>query len=81
MVVKNSEMVKDYSKMKNPRLDLLVEFDDRTTVDLEMQLRQTKDNLPIRFSYYLARLHGSQELVLITKLIANTVFKLNCTHN
>ena len=48
--------------VKNPRLDLLVEFDDRTMVDLEMQLRQTKDNLPIRFSYYLARLHGSQEL-------------------
>ena len=62
VVVKNSEMVKDFSKMKNLRLDLLVEFDDRTTVDLEMQLRQTKDNLPIRFSYYLARLHGSQEL-------------------
>ena len=40
----------------------MVEFDDRTTVDLEMQLRQTKDKLPIRFSYYLARLHGSQEL-------------------
>ena len=32
------------------------------TVQKEMQLRQTKDNLPIRFSYYLARLHGSQEL-------------------
>ena len=62
VVVKNSEMVKDYSKMKSPRLDLLVEFDDQTTVDLEMQLRQTKDNLLIRFSYYLARLHGSQEL-------------------
>ena len=62
MVVKNSEMVKDFSKMKNPRLDLLVEFDDRTMVDLEMQLRQTQDHLPIRFSYYLARLHGSQEL-------------------
>mgnify|MGYP000084338367 CR=1 FL=1 len=62
VVVKNSEMVKDYSKMKSPRLDLLVEFDDQTTVDLQMQLRQTKDNLPIRFSYYLARLHGSQEL-------------------
>ena len=62
VVVKNSEMVKDYSKMKNPRLDLLVEFDDRTMVDLEMQLRQTQDYLPIRFSYYLARLHGSQEL-------------------
>ena len=62
VIVKNSEMVKDFSKMKNPRLDLLVEFDDCTTVDLEMQLRQTKDNLPIRFSYYLARLHGSQQL-------------------
>ena len=44
--------------VKNPRLDLLVEFDDRTMVDLEMQLRQTKDHLPIRFSYYLTRLHG-----------------------
>ena len=62
VVVKNSEIVKDYSKMKSPRLELLVEFDDRTMVDLEMQLRQTKDNLPIRFSYYLARLHGSQQL-------------------
>ena len=62
VVVKNAEIVKDFSKMKRPRLDLLVEFDDRTMVDLEMQLRQTKDNLPIRFSYYLARLHGSQEL-------------------
>ena len=62
VVVKNSEMVKDYSKMKNPRLDLLVEFDDKTTVDLEMQLRQTKDNLLNRFNYYLARLHGSQDM-------------------
>ena len=29
VVVKNSEMVKDYSKMKSSRLDLLVEFNDR----------------------------------------------------
>ena len=62
VVVKNSEMVKDFSKMKSPRLDLLVDFGDCTTVDLEIQLRQTKDNLPIRFSYYLARLHGLQQL-------------------
>ena len=62
VVVKNSEMVKDYTKMKSPRLDLLVEFDDKTTVDLEMQLRQTKDNLLDRFNYYLARLHGSQDM-------------------
>ena len=62
VIVKNSEMVKDYSKMKNPRLDLLVEFDDQTMVDLEMQLRQTKDNLMNRFPYYSARLHGSQDM-------------------
>ena len=62
VVVKNSEMVKDYTKMKSPRLDLLVEFDDKTTVDLEMQLRQTKDNLLNRFNYCLARLHGSQDM-------------------
>ena len=62
VVVKNSEIVKDYTKMKSPRLDLLVEFDDRTTVDLEMHLRQTKDNLMNRFNYYLARLHGSQDM-------------------
>ena len=62
VVVKNSEMVKDYSKMKSSRLDLLVEFDDQTTVDLEMQLRQTKDNMMNRFPYYSARLHGSQDM-------------------
>ena len=62
VVVKNSEMVKDYSKMKSSRLDLLVEFNDKTTIDLEMQLRQTKDNLMNRFSYYLARLHGSHDM-------------------
>ena len=61
-VIKNSEMVKDYSKMKSPCLDLLFEFDDRTMVDLEMQLRQMKDNLFNRLNYYLARLHGSQQL-------------------
>ena len=55
-------MVKDYTKMKSSRLDLLVEFDDKTTVDLEMQLRQTKDNLMNRFNYYLARLHSSQDM-------------------
>ena len=62
VVVKNSEIVKDYSKMKSPRLDLLVEFDDQTTVDLEMQLRQTKDNMMNRFPYYSARFHDSQDM-------------------
>ena len=62
VVVKYSEMVLDYTKMKSPRLDLLVEFDDQTSVDLEMQLRQTKDNMMNRFPYYSARLHGSQDM-------------------
>ena len=31
-------------------------------VDLEMQLRQTKDNMMNRFPYYSARLHGSQDM-------------------
>ena len=86
VVVKNSEIVKDYSKMKSPRLDLLVEFDDRTVVDLEMQLRQTKDNLPIRFSYYLARLHGSQQLEgkyykQLKETIALVFFNVNLIEN
>ena len=62
VIVKNSELVKNVSDMKSPRLDLLVEFDDKNQVDLEMQLKQTKDDLPARFGYYLARLHGSQEI-------------------
>jgi len=62
VVVKNSEMVKDYSKMKSLRLDLLVEFDDQTTVDLEMQLRQTKDNMMNRFPYYWFTRHGRKKL-------------------
>ena len=44
VVVKNSEIVKDFSKMKSPRLDLLVEFDDQTTVDLEMHSILLKSN-------------------------------------
>ena len=62
VIVKNSELVKNIGNMKSPRLDLLVEFDDKNQVDLEMQLKQTKDDLPARFGYYLARLHGSQDI-------------------
>ena len=86
VVVKNSELVKDYSKMKTPRLDLLVEFDDQTMVDLEMQLRQTKDNLPNRFNYYLARLHGSQNMEgksysKLKETIVLVFFNLNLIEN
>lgn len=60
--VKNSELFKYVEDMKNPRIDLTVEFNDRYIIDLEMQLKQTKDDLPSRFEYYLARLHSQQDL-------------------
>lgn len=62
VVVKNSELFKNVEDMKDPRLDLTVEFDDRYIIDLEMQLKQTKDDLSARFEYYLARLHAQQDL-------------------
>ena len=80
VVVKNSEMIKDYSKMKNPRLDLLVEFDDRTMVDLEMQLRQTQDYLPICFSYYLVRV-GRKILQTMKEKIVLMFFNMNLIEN
>lgn len=60
--VKNSELFKNVESMKDARLDLLVEFDDGEQIDLEMQLSKTEDNLQARFGYYLARLHGSQDM-------------------
>ena len=80
VVVKNSKMIKDYSKMKNPRLDLLVEFDDRTMVDLEMQLRQTQDYLPICFSYYLVRV-GRKILQTMNEKIVLMFFNMNLIEN
>ena len=60
--IKNSEMFKNVKSMKDARLDLLVEFDDGEQIDLEMQLSKTTDDLQARFGYYLARMHGSQDM-------------------
>ena len=76
VVVKNSEIVKDYSKMKSPRLDLLVEFDDRTMVDLEMQLRQTKDN-PSSF-LNVNVLHILSFSIRFTLKNTKTIVSFNC---
>ena len=62
VIVKNSELVKNNRRMKNSRLDLLVEFENGDQVDLEMQAQPSEDDLPSRFEYYMARLHGSQSL-------------------
>ena len=40
--------------------DILVQFDDRNKVDIEMQLLNNKDSLESRMSYYIAKLEGSQ---------------------
>ena len=62
VIVKNSEFVKNNRKMKNSRLDLLVEFENGNQIDLEMQAQPSEDDLPSRFEYYMARLHGNQSL-------------------
>ena len=35
----------------------------------------------LNWVYYYSNVEKDQNQLLITKLIANTVFKLNCTHN
>lgn len=62
VIVKNSELVKNNRRMKSSRLDLLVEFENGYQIDVEMQAQPTEDDLPSRFGYYMARLHGNQSL-------------------
>ena len=62
VVVKNSELYQNNKDMKSSRLDLLVEFEDGSQVDLEMQARSTDDDFSARLGYYMARIHGSQSL-------------------
>lgn len=57
--VKNPELITTSEEMKNARLNLLVEFDDDTQVNLEMQAVSTTDSIPFRAQYYLARVHAS----------------------
>ena len=54
VVVKNSELYQNNKAMKSSRLDLLVEFENGSQIDLEMQSRSTNDDLPSR----LGLLHG-----------------------
>ena len=52
VVVKNSEMVKDYTKMKSPRLDLLVEFDDQTINSSNSALKLNSSTFLITILFY-----------------------------
>lgn len=60
--VKNPELITTSEEMKNARLNLLVEFDDDTQVNLEMQAASTTDSIPFRAQYYLARVHAEQDM-------------------
>ena len=62
VVVKNPEMPKSGKKMKSSKMDLLVEFENGDQVDLEMQAQSSNDDLAARFGYYMARLHGQQNM-------------------
>ena len=62
VVVKNSELYQNNKAMKSSRLDLLVEFENGSQIDLEMQARSTNDDLPSRQGYYKARMYGTQSL-------------------
>lgn len=62
MQVKNPELITTSEEMKNARLNLLVEFDDDTQVNLEMQATSTTDSIPFRAQYYLARVHAEQDM-------------------
>lgn len=60
--VKNPELITTSEEMKNARLNLLVEFDDDTQVNLEMQAASTTDSIPFRAQYYLVRVHAEQDM-------------------
>ena len=62
VIVKNPEIMKSSKKMKSSKMDLLVEFENGDKVDLEMQAQSSNDDLASRFGYYMARLHGQQDM-------------------
>jgi len=56
----NNELLPVYMGAKSPRLDVRVEFNDGEQADLEMQVRNTEDNLKDRASQYITLLQAGQ---------------------
>ncbi len=60
--IKNPEMTKNIEQMKNSRFDILVDPNSHTQVDVEMQVIVDQIELRERLTYYVARMHGIQDL-------------------
>ncbi len=60
--IKNPALTKNVESMKDPVLDIFVEFNNSVQVDIEMQVCVNTEELEKRISYYLARIHGSQSI-------------------
>ena len=56
------EMTKNVEQMKNSQFDILVDLDKRVQVDIEMKVIVDRLELRERLTYYLTRMHGSQDL-------------------
>lgn len=55
-------MTKNVEQMKNSQFDILVDLDKRVQVDIEMKVIVDRLELRERLTYYLTRMHGSQDL-------------------
>lgn len=62
VTIKNSEMTDPDENAKRPRLDLVVELDDGTLVDVEMQMTYDSDIFAPRMEYYHSKLFASQHI-------------------
>jgi len=58
--VVNSELLPAYIGAKSPRLDVRVKFNDGDIADIEMQLKNTKDDLKERASQYISMIQAAQ---------------------
>lgn len=61
VTLKNTELVDPDLRVKTPRLDLVVELDDGTSVDVEMQVSYDSKEFGPRMEFYYHKLFISQE--------------------
>lgn len=59
-LIKNTEILPEYIKSKNCRLDVLVEFNDGQTIDMELQLKCEDDEERKRSAFYASKLYSSK---------------------
>ena len=62
VTIKSSELTDPDKNTKKPRLDLVVELEDGTLVDVEMQMDYVSETLAPRMDYYRCKLFTSQHI-------------------